>query len=116
MNKEIECKTHPDAPHGFVRNASHTEDRLVCECEYWEEPKVNKQIHELMSNTLDEKFAGTWSTMDMQDLTKFAERFAELIVRECLTFVEPMPGSGDIDDLALEAARDGIKEHFGVEE
>jgi hypothetical protein len=39
-----------------------------------------------------------------------------LIVRECLTFVEPMPGSGDIDDLALEAAREGIKEHFGVEE
>lgn len=44
------------------------------------------------------------------------EKFAELIVRECLTFVEPMPGSGDIDDLALEAAREGIKEHFGVEE
>jgi hypothetical protein len=44
------------------------------------------------------------------------EKFAELIVKECLTFVEPMPGSGDIDDLALEAAREGIKEHFGVEE
>ena len=44
------------------------------------------------------------------------EKFALLIVRECLTFVEPMPGSGDIDDLALEAARDGIKEHFGVKE
>jgi len=43
------------------------------------------------------------------------ERFAKLIVRECLTFVEPMPGSGDIVDLALEAAREGIKEHFGVE-
>jgi len=43
------------------------------------------------------------------------KKFAELIVRECLTFVEPMPGSGDIDDLALEAAREGIKEHFGVE-
>jgi hypothetical protein len=45
-----------------------------------------------------------------------SRKFAELIVRECLTFVEPMPGSGDIDDLALEAAREGIKEHFGVEE
>ena len=44
------------------------------------------------------------------------EKFAELIIRECLTFVEPMPGSGDIDDLALEAACEGIKEHFGVEE
>ena len=44
------------------------------------------------------------------------KKFAELIVRECLTFVEPMPGSGDIDDLALEAAREQILEHFGVEE
>ena len=44
------------------------------------------------------------------------EKFAELIVRECLTFVEPMPGSGDIDDLELEAAYNQIKEHFGVEE
>ena len=44
MINEIECKTHPDAPHGFVRNASHTEDRYVCECEYWEEPKVNERI------------------------------------------------------------------------
>ena len=37
------CKTHPDAPHGFVRNASHNEDRYVCECEFWEPPEVEKQ-------------------------------------------------------------------------
>jgi hypothetical protein len=33
------CKTHPDAPHGFDRNASHNADRYVCECEGWEPPK-----------------------------------------------------------------------------
>ena len=37
---EITCKTHPDAPHGFLRNASHTEGRYVCECEYWKEPEI----------------------------------------------------------------------------
>jgi len=31
----IYCNPHPDAPHGFNRNASHTEDRYVCECESW---------------------------------------------------------------------------------
>jgi hypothetical protein len=31
------CKKHPDAPHGFNRNASHNEGRYVCECEHWEE-------------------------------------------------------------------------------
>ena len=32
------CKTHPEAPHGFDRNASHSEDRYVCECESWTPP------------------------------------------------------------------------------
>jgi hypothetical protein len=36
ISEEISCKTHPDAPHGFDRNMSHTLDRYVCECEYWE--------------------------------------------------------------------------------
>lgn len=44
----------------------------------------------------------------------YTEKLAEVIIQECLTFVEPMPGSGDIDDLALEGAYNGIKEHFGV--
>ena len=35
-NQEVPCKDHPDAPHGFDRNASHSLDRYVCECEYWE--------------------------------------------------------------------------------
>ena len=55
-------------------------------------------------------------SMSAEECEAAYQKFAESIVRECLTFVEPMPGSGDIDDLALEAAREGIKEHFGVEE
>jgi hypothetical protein len=35
-NQEVPCKDHPDAPHGFDRNASLSLDRYVCECEYWE--------------------------------------------------------------------------------
>ena len=34
--QEPQCNPHPKAPHGFLRNASHTEDRYVCECEYWD--------------------------------------------------------------------------------
>lgn len=30
------CNPHPKAPHGYLRNASHTEDRYICECEYWD--------------------------------------------------------------------------------
>ena len=70
---------------------------------------MNEQIKALMGQTLDEKFAGTWSTMDMQDLQKFAERFAELIVRECISVIDF--GFGD-EAIYQEA----IAEHFGVEE
>jgi len=38
------CKTHPDAPHGFVRNASHSDDRYVCECEFWEPPEQDEPL------------------------------------------------------------------------
>ena len=34
----VKCNPHPDAPHGFLRDASHNEGRYVCECEFWEPP------------------------------------------------------------------------------
>ena len=88
---------------------------------------MNERIKQLMGQTLDEKFAGTWSVMDMQDLTKFADRFAELIVKECVAQIQPMwdqvqeigpPGGYDYDtfDLAYNDCMNAIKEHFGVEE
>jgi len=32
------CNPHPDAPHGFARNASYAENRYVCKCEGWMPP------------------------------------------------------------------------------
>jgi len=83
---------------------------------------MNDQIKALMDQTLDEKFSGTWSTMDMQDLQKFTERFAELIVKECIDI-----GDNYQDILGNEpecfncrkvayGIVDKIKKHFGVEE
>ena len=76
---------------------------------------MNERIRLLMGQALDEKFAGTWSVMDLQDLTKFADRFAELIVQECL---DQCYNRGMNDELyagQLKAAA-YIEEHFGVEE
>ena len=36
---ERKCSSHPDAPHGFDRDASHNLDRYVCECEGWDPPE-----------------------------------------------------------------------------
>jgi hypothetical protein len=75
---------------------------------------MNERIKQLMGQALDEKFAGTWSVMDLQDLTKFADRFAKLIVEECLSVIEemnPHDPERDIDDIF-----DEVEKHFGVEE
>lgn len=55
--KDTVCSTHPDAPHGFNRDASHSEDRYVCDCEGWvpaqaepaqpEAPTVEQAIEDL---------------------------------------------------------------------
>ena len=39
----VKCNPHPDAPHGFLRDASHNEGRYVCECEFWEPPKEEQK-------------------------------------------------------------------------
>jgi hypothetical protein len=65
------CKDHPDAPHGFDRNASHNADRYVCECESWEPPKrewvglTDEEVSEIIDREIgfnscwgpEEKFA-----------------------------------------------------------
>lgn len=38
LSDEVPCSTHPDAPHGFNRDASHSLDRYVCDCEGWVPP------------------------------------------------------------------------------
>ncbi len=41
-SREPTCKTDPDAPHGFDRDASHSAGRYVCLCEAWGREKKEK--------------------------------------------------------------------------
>ena len=73
---------------------------------------MNERIKELMGKTLDDKFSHTWTTMTYEDLEKFSEQFAEMIVREC---------AGVGSNIVLTETEDndmgvflGIKQHFGV--
>ena len=34
--EDVPCNPHPDAPHGFDRNASHSAGYYICECHGWE--------------------------------------------------------------------------------
>ena len=46
----------------------------------------------------------------------YNEKFAELIVKDCLYIVEPMEDSGDEWCVTLKGTAQAIKEHFGVDE
>lgn len=37
------CNPHPKAPHGFNRQASHSADRYVCECESWDAYQAGRE-------------------------------------------------------------------------
>lgn len=53
----MRCKKHPDAPHGFMRDASHNEGRYVCECEFWEPPKNKPMTRDEWTAWLEESWA-----------------------------------------------------------
>jgi hypothetical protein len=44
---------------------------------------MNERIKELKNLTLDKHFSYTWTTMDYDDVSRFAEKFAELLIKEC---------------------------------
>ena len=49
MTDRLQCNPHPDAPHGFMRDASRNADRYVCECENWE-PKPVAHVYRIEPN------------------------------------------------------------------
>ena len=71
-----------------------------------------------MNHRLDELFvrAGGQFGHYGEPILPDIEKFAELIVRECLSIVEPTEDSGDEWCVTLKETAQEIKEHFGVEE
>ena len=53
---------------------------------------------------------------DAIDGSNQMEKFAELIVKECLKIVEPDQTSGDEWCVTLDETAQSIRQHFGVEE
>jgi len=76
------------------------------------ENKMNERIKELMGKTLDDKFSHTWTTMTYEDLEKFSEQFAEMIVQECAKVANRAENA----ETEIRCMYDVITEHFGVEE
>jgi len=76
---------------------------------------MNEQIRLLWEEAAKTTQGDSW-----EEQTKFLEKFAELIVRECLLALEPDLYESDIeyrvDQAFYKKCERIIKKHFGVEE
>jgi hypothetical protein len=65
--QEPSCNLHPNAPHGFSRNASHSANRYVCECEGWSEKEtMQKEPVQEPVATVEHVFAGGTVLIDVK--------------------------------------------------
>jgi hypothetical protein len=79
--------------------------------------KMNERIYDIEKQAW-EFVDKTWNWANANNpsqATLFKAKFAELIVRECLSIVEPTEDSGDEWCVTLKGTAQEIKEHFGVE-
>lgn len=72
VTPEVPCKTHPDAPHGFDRNASHSADRYVCECEGWEPVDNAYTKLDTSDRVLHKEWVGLPSEKEILEISKDA--------------------------------------------
>ena len=76
---------------------------------------MNERILELAVEANDQ--TGNKFDLNYKELDSFLEKFAELIVRECIEQASISNGHGNNQwDKALTFAADNIKKHFGGEE
>ena len=81
---------------------------------------MNERIKALMGKTLDSEFSHTWDTMTYEGLLQFSEKFAALIVRECIHVAlrDALPtwdnAASEANTQCVKIAAD-LKKHFGVE-
>jgi len=72
---------------------------------------MNERIRELADKAVEDMPSGPWNIPD-----EFCEKFAELIVRECIRVPYDMWDKAELNaDIAVKIEH-RIKDHFGVEE
>jgi succinyl-CoA synthetase beta subunit len=92
---------------GILRNAKKQTKNIHDHMLSQEGNEMNKRIKELAQQA-------NFTKQDIQDMSPGFEKFAELIVKECASFVESARLVG-VFEKEPEKMVDYIKEYFGVE-
>ncbi len=69
---------------------------------------MNERIEKLFGQALDQAVPETWTTLTPAQLSKLKDKFAELIVQECVNVLHD-------NELWSRDVSHVLKEHFGVE-
>jgi len=75
---------------------------------------MNPRIKELAGKALDDAVPQTWTTLTAQDLDRFTEKFAELIVQECVKVCLEERDPSNLNYKPSVKFAEAIKYHFGV--
>ena len=80
---------------------------------------MNERINQLLCQAYDEAVPETWTELSSEQLGRIYDKFAELIIRECIGCCEsvisdPVPESVDTWLNGGEQCIQEINEHFGL--
>ena len=77
---------------------------------------MNERIKELLAQAYDQAVPETWTTLSSEQLERVYEKFAELIVRECVKVCADRGTHHDglYSAWAVDCSK-RIEKHFGVE-
>lgn len=85
-----ECSQHPDAPHGFDRNASLNEDRYVCDCEGWE-PPMNESTESQKQSKVDVDLRTRIAAVIANGrMVRSNNELADAVIRELTEYIPPI--------------------------
>ena len=80
---------------------------------------MNERIKQLLGQAYDEAVPETWTTLSSEQLGRIYDKFAQLIVQECINLVNLRQRFAVEDELNAEHALDilvyDIEQHFGVD-
>ncbi len=72
---------------------------------------MNNQIKQLYGQALDRAVPETWTTLSPQQLEKFAQALAEVVIKEAFVVLTPYMDDQFINDIEAE-----LNQHFGIED
>ena len=77
---------------------------------------MNQRINQLLGQAYDQAVPETWTELSSEQLGRVFDKFAELIVRECVKVVDDTMTENQEMNIGLVMASAQIIAHFGVEE